>query len=105
MAKKKTKHTRTSLVHPKRHTLQNHRARLVPRDRHGEELPVGFRVQVSAVEGQAVALADSEVPIALELVDMLGNETGIARILGWAGPDGFLAAVVELEGVWVEGCG
>ena len=61
---------------------------------------------MSAVEGQAVALADSEVPIALELVDMAGDETSTAIVLGWAGLDRFLAAVVgELEGVRVEGGG
>ena len=33
------------------------------RDGRGEELPVGFGVEVAAVEGQAVALADGVVPV------------------------------------------
>ena len=93
---------RTRLIQPQRHTLENNRASLIPRDRHGKKLPVGFRIQVSAIKRQAVALADGEVPVALELVDVLGDEAGCGVVFWGIWLDGFLAAVFEVEGVRVE---
>ena len=51
------------LVEPLGHAFQNLGTDGSGRDGRGEELPVGFRVEVAAVEGQAVALADGVVPV------------------------------------------
>lgn len=51
------------LVEPFRHALQDLGADGFARDGGGEEFPVGFGVEVAAVEGEAVALADGVVPV------------------------------------------
>ena len=69
-------HTSTCLIHPKCVTFPD----LIPdrftRDRGGEEFPVRLRIQMSAVEGEAIALSNRMVPVALHLVYALGDEAG-----------------------------
>ena len=72
----------TSLIEPLGHAFQNLGTDGLGRDGGGEELPVGFGVEVAAVEGQAVALADGVVPIRLDLVDAVGDEAGAVRAGG-----------------------
>ena len=52
-----------SLIEPLGHAFQDLGTDGFAGDGRGEELPVGFRVEVTAVEGQAVALADGVVPV------------------------------------------
>lgn len=64
------------LVEPPGHAFQNLGADRFAGDGRGEELPVGFGVEVAAIEGQAVGLADGVVPIRLDLVDLVGDKAG-----------------------------
>ena len=65
-----------SLIEPLRHAFQDLGADGFRCDSRSEEFPVGFGVQVTAVEGQAVALADGMVPVRLNFVDVAGDEAG-----------------------------
>ena len=51
------------LVEPLGHAFQDLGADGFGRDGRGEEFPVGLRVEVAAVEGEAEALADGVVPV------------------------------------------
>lgn len=53
----------TGFIEPLGHALQNLGTDGFGRDGRGEEFPVRFRVEVAAIEGQAVALADEVVPV------------------------------------------
>ena len=94
----------TGLIEPLGHAFQNLRTDRFGRDGRGEELPVRFRVEVAAVEGQAVALADGVVPVRLDLVDVVGDEAGAVRAGSvMAGFQGFLM-IMAFKGVcgWSE---
>lgn len=64
------------LIEPLGHAFQNLGADGFAGDGGGEEFPVGLGVEVAAVEGQAVGLADGVVPVRLDLVDLVGDEAG-----------------------------
>lgn len=64
------------LVEPPGHAFQDLGADGFTGDGRGEKFPVGFGVEVAAVEGQAVGLADSMVPVRLDLVDVVGDKAG-----------------------------
>ena len=64
------------LVEPLSDALEDLGADGRRRDGRGEELPVGLGVEVAAVEGEAVALADGVVPVGLDSVDVVGDEAG-----------------------------
>lgn len=70
------------LVEPLGHALQDLGADGRRGDGRGEELPVGLRVEVAAVEGEAVALADGVVPLRLDPVDVVGDEAGAGGAVG-----------------------
>ena len=53
----------TGFIEPLGHAFQYLGTDGFGRDGRSEEFPVGFRVEVAAVEGQAVALADGVVPV------------------------------------------
>ena len=53
----------TGFVEPLGHAFQNLGADGFGRDGGGEEFPVGFGVEVAAVEGETVALTDGVVPV------------------------------------------
>ena len=83
-----------SLIEPLGHAFQDLGTDRFGRDGGGEELPVGFRVEVAAVEGETVALADGVVPVRLDLVDVVGDEAdafGAGGVV--AGFQGFLVGV------------
>ncbi len=69
------------LIEPLGDTLQDLGTDGLRGDGRGEEFPVGFRVEVAAVEGQAVALADGVVPVRLDLVDVVGDEAGALGVV------------------------
>lgn len=76
------------------------------RDGRGEELPVGFRVEVAAVEGQAVLLADGVVPLGLDFVNVGGDEAGALRAAGVVAWFQGLLVIVVLCGAggWRKRC-
>ena len=63
-------------VEPTGDTLEDLGADGAARDGGREEFPVRFGVEVAAVEGEAVALADGVVPVGLDPVDAVGDEAG-----------------------------
>ena len=84
-----------SLIEPLGHAFQNLGANGFGRDGRGEKFPVRFRVEVAAVEGQAVALADGVVPVRLDFVDMVGDEAGaVGAASVMARFQGFLVVMV-----------
>ena len=50
-------------------------------DGRGEEFPVRLGVEVTAVQGQAVALADGVVPVRLDFVDVAGDKASTVCIV------------------------
>lgn len=95
-----------SLIEPLGHAFQNLGANGFGRDGRGEKFPVRFRVEVAAVEGQAVALADGVVPVRLDFVDMVGDEAGtVGAASVMARFQGFLVVMV-FKGAcrWRERC-
>ena len=96
----------TGLIEPLGHAFQNLRTDGFGRDGGGEELPVGFGVEVAAVEGQAVALADGVVPVRLDLVDAVGDEAGSVRAGGVMARFQRFLVIMAFKGVcgWSERC-
>lgn len=72
--------TGNSLIDPKRHALEDGATDLLAHDCRRKEFPVRLGVQVSAVEREAVFLPHDVVPVALDLVDVLGNEPRCAAV-------------------------
>ena len=65
---------RAGLIEPLGYTFQDLRTDGFRGDGRGEEFPVGFGVEVTAVQRQAVALADGVVPVGLDFVDVAGDK-------------------------------
>lgn len=65
---------RAGLIEPLGYTFQYLGTDRFRGDGRGEEFPVGLGVEVTAVQGQAVALADGVVPVRLDLVDVAGDK-------------------------------
>jgi len=86
---------RIRLIDPEGHRLKDLAAHRLATDGRDPELPVGLGVQVAAVEGEAVFLADCVVPVGLKLVDVVGDEAGFVAgvVVAVAGLDGFLGVV------------
>ena len=86
---------RAGLIEPLGYTLQDLGTDRFRGDGRGEELPVGLGVEVAAVQGQAVALADGVVPVRLDFVDIAGYKACIVCIvIVMAGPQGRLVIMV-----------
>lgn len=66
--------TGDGLVDPKSNAFEDSTPDLLTHHRGREKLPISLRVQMSAVEGEAIALPDDIIPVALHLVDVLGDE-------------------------------
>ena len=86
---------RAGLIEPLGHTLQDLGSDRFRGDGRGEEFPVRFGVEVAAVQGQAVALADGVVPVRLDFVDVAGDEAGnVCVVIVVAGIQGLLVIMV-----------
>ena len=86
---------RAGLVEPLGYTLQDLGTDRFRGDGRGEEFPVGLGVEVAAVQGQAVALADGVVPVRLDFVDVAGDKADIlCFVIVVAGLQGLLVIMV-----------
>ena len=79
-------HTDNCLIDPQRYAFQNFAAYFLARDGRGKEFPICLGVQVPVVEGKPIFLPDAVVPVALHLVNVLGDKAayfGLGRRMDW----------------------
>ncbi len=88
---------RLRLIHPLCRPFQDSGAGGRGSDGGGLEGPVGFRVEVAGVEGEAVGLEDGGVPGGLGGVDVVGDEIGVGGGL-CGGSEGLLVLLGDIPG-------